>query len=254
MEKPNYYAIIPAPVRYDNELRPNEKLLYGEITALCGASGYCWSTNQYFADLYGVTVRMVREWISHLRDRGYVNLQMIYKEGTKEVQERRIYIIPISNVRADPPEEIFPTSGKKVPDPSGKKVPTPGEKKFLENNTRVNITSMNKKENITKEKTESETDSVPESDARPKRTNVKFTKPTVEDIRNYCRERNNTVDAEHFYDYYESNGWKVGKNTMKNWKAAVRTWERNGYDSGKRGSDPFDIRNQYWDENDPTVH
>ena len=79
MEKPNYYAIIPAPVRYDNELRPNEKLLYGEITALCGASGYCWSTNQYFADLYGVTVRMVREWISHLRDRGYVNLQLIYR-------------------------------------------------------------------------------------------------------------------------------------------------------------------------------
>lgn len=82
----------------------------------------------------------------------------------------------------------------------------------------------------------------------------KFIKPTLDDIRTYCRERNNAVDAEHFFDYYESNGWKVGKNAMKDWKAAVRTWERNGYDSGKRGSDPYDIRNQYWDENDPTVH
>lgn len=255
MEKPSYYAIIPASVRYDKELRPNEKLLYGEITALCGASGYCWGTNQYFADLYGVSDRMVREWISHLKERGYVDIMMIYKEGTKEVLERRIYIVPISSVSAeDPPEENFRTSGKKVPETPGKKFPTPEEKKFRENNTRVNITSMNNKENIIKEKSESETDSVPESDARKKKPKEKFVKPTVEEIMSYCKERNNTVDPVHFFDYYESNGWKVGKNTMKNWKAAVRTWERNGYDSGKRGSDPFDVRYQHWDENDPTVH
>ena len=42
-------------------------------------------------------------------------------------------------------------------------------------------------------------------------------------------ERNNNVNAEHFFDYYESNGWKVGKNSMKDWKAAVRTWERSEY-------------------------
>lgn len=58
----------------------------------------------------------------------------------------------------------------------------------------------------------------------------RFTKPTLEDIKAYCLERNNNVDAEHFYDYYEANGWKVGKNSMKDWKASVRTWERNGYD------------------------
>ena len=55
----------------------------------------------------------------------------------------------------------------------------------------------------------------------------RFAKPTVVDIAEYCVERNNSVDAQKFYDYYSSNGWKVGKNPMKDWKAAVRTWEKN---------------------------
>ena len=57
----------------------------------------------------------------------------------------------------------------------------------------------------------------------------RFEKPTLSEIKAYCIERNNNVDAQHFYDYYESNGWKVGKNSMKNWQAAVRTWEKNSY-------------------------
>lgn len=67
---------------------------------------------------------------------------------------------------------------------------------------------------------------VPVSNTKKKR----FVKPTVEEVKQYCIERNNCVNAEQFYDYYESNGWKVGKNSMKDWKACVRTWERNGYD------------------------
>ena len=61
------------------------------------------------------------------------------------------------------------------------------------------------------------------------RTAKRFTQPTLEDVRAYCRERNNNVDAERFYDYYTSNGWKVGRNPMKDWKAAVRRWERHGW-------------------------
>lgn len=61
----------------------------------------------------------------------------------------------------------------------------------------------------------------------------RFTKPTLAEVQAYCTERNNNVDAEHFYDYYEANGWKVGKNSMKDWKASVRTWERNGYSEQK---------------------
>lgn len=59
-----------------------------------------------------------------------------------------------------------------------------------------------------------------------KKPSRKFKKPTVEEILEYCRERNNTINAQHFYDYYEANGWKVGKNSMKDWKATIRTWEQ----------------------------
>ena len=54
----------------------------------------------------------------------------------------------------------------------------------------------------------------------------RFVPPTVEEVRNYCYERNNNVDPERFVDYYTANGWVVGKNKMKDWKAAVRTWEK----------------------------
>lgn len=57
----------------------------------------------------------------------------------------------------------------------------------------------------------------------------RFEKPTLSEIEQYCIERKNNVNAEQFFDYYESNGWKVGKNSMKDWKAAVRTWERSEY-------------------------
>ena len=66
---------------------------------------------------------------------------------------------------------------------------------------------------------------VPVSNTKKKR----FVKPTVEEVKQYCIERNNCVNAEQFYDHYESNGWKVGKNSMKDWKSAVRTWERSEY-------------------------
>ncbi len=76
--------------------------------------------------------------------------------------------------------------------------------------------------------TVSDTDSVADSDGektdKPKRK--KFTIPTVEEVEAYCFERNNKVDAETFVDFYSSKGWMVGKNPMKDWKAAVRTWER----------------------------
>lgn len=69
---------------------------------------------------------------------------------------------------------------------------------------------------------------------KPKRASAKrFTPPTLEEVKAYCIERNNNVDAERFIDYYTANGWKVGKNNMKNWKAAVRTWEKTSYNNSK---------------------
>ena len=65
----------------------------------------------------------------------------------------------------------------------------------------------------------------------------RFAKPTIEDVQAYCAERNKGVDAQKWYDYYSANGWKVGKNPMKDWKAAVRTWERSGDNGRSRRTD-----------------
>jgi hypothetical protein len=56
-------------------------------------------------------------------------------------------------------------------------------------------------------------------------TAARFTKPTIEEIRAYCKERKNKINAQCFYDFYESKGWKVGNQLMKDWRACVRTWE-----------------------------
>ena len=88
--KKAYYAIIPANVRYDKELPATAKLLYGEITALTNETGYCWAGNKYFADLYGASIRSVTRWIKELSDKGYIEIKLIYKEGTKEVVSRYI--------------------------------------------------------------------------------------------------------------------------------------------------------------------
>lgn len=88
VSKPSFYAIIPAEVRYDKNLKPNAKLLYGEITALCNEKGYCWAGNEYFAKLYGVSIKTISAWISQLVDKKYLIRKLTYKPGTKEIESR----------------------------------------------------------------------------------------------------------------------------------------------------------------------
>lgn len=73
-----------------------------------------------------------------------------------------------------------------------------------------------------------------------KQENKRFSKPTLEQVKQYCIERNNNVDSERFVNYYESNGWKVGKSPMKDWKAAVRNWERSSFNQPKQETTFFD--------------
>lgn len=73
----------------------------------------------------------------------------------------------------------------------------------------------------------------------------RFTPPTLSMVQEYCDERCNNVDAQKFIDYYSSNGWKVGRNPMKDWKAAVRTWERNSFGKPVSSGNPFtDLRRE----------
>lgn len=94
-DNPNYYSIIPANVRYDEDLTANEKLLFGEITALTNKTGECWASNSYFSGLYKMTAQSISRCLKHLKDKGYINIELKYKPNSKEV-EKRIISIPIN--------------------------------------------------------------------------------------------------------------------------------------------------------------
>ena len=175
MQKPNYYAVIPADVRYNKNLSPNSKLLYAEITALCNMNGKCTATTDYFCKLYEVSRISIQKWLKILEDNNYIKRVNIYKQGSKEILTRVITLVN-----------------------------SPHKEKLTDNNN-ININNNNL------------------TDSNKK---AFFKKPSVIDIIDYCKERNNNIDAEAFIDFYESKDWKIGKNKMKNWKAAVRTWER----------------------------
>lgn len=175
MEKPNYYAIIPADVRYSKKLTPNAKLLYAEITALCNMNGKCTASTDYFCKLYEVSRVSIQKWLKILEDKNHIRRVNIYKQGSKEILTRVITL---------------------VNNPSKEK---------LTDNTNINITNTNLTDSNSK---------------------VRFKKPTLDEVKNYCILRNNNIDAEAFIDFYESKNWQIGKNKMKDWKACVRTWER----------------------------
>lgn len=90
--KSNYYAIIPATVRYSKELKANEKLLYGEITSLSNRNGYCYAQNRYFANLYNVSIETVSRWLSHLQQLGFIQIE-VKRNEKQEVVARYIYIV-----------------------------------------------------------------------------------------------------------------------------------------------------------------
>ena len=114
-EKPSFYAILPAHVRYEKRLKPAERLLFAEISALTNKFGYCTASNGYFADLYETRKETVSKWISHLSELGFLRLEMVY-EG-KQIKGRKIWI--------------------------DEKVMTPIDEKVKGNNTRLNNTRLN---------------------------------------------------------------------------------------------------------------
>ena len=175
MTKPNYYAVIPADVRYNKKLSPNSKLLYAEITALCNMNGKCTASTEYFCRLYEVSRVSIQKWLKILENNNYIKRVNIYRQGSKEILTR---IITLVN--------------------------SPSKEKFTDN-TNININNNNLTDSNRK---------------------ALFKKPSINEIRDYCNERGNNIEAEAFIDFYESKDWKIGKNKMKDWKAAVRTCER----------------------------
>ena len=91
--KPNYYAVIPANVRYDKTLTPNAKLLYAEITALCNMNGKCTASTKYFSTIYEVSRISIQKWLKILEDKNYIKRVNIYKQGSKEIETRIITLV-----------------------------------------------------------------------------------------------------------------------------------------------------------------
>lgn len=100
--KRSFYAILPAYVRYDNELSSTSKLFYAEITALCNEKGYCWATNSYFSTLFSISDRQVRNILKQLVDKSYI--KVIIEKSTK----RKIFVL-------DTPEKNFRGVGSLFP-------------------------------------------------------------------------------------------------------------------------------------------
>lgn len=108
MQKPNYYAIIPAKVRYSKKLTPNAKLLYAEITALSNKDNVCWASNKYFSNLYNVSTVTISRWISSLVKNNFIIRNIIYIKGTKEIDKRYLQLCSegINNIDKTPINKI----------------------------------------------------------------------------------------------------------------------------------------------------
>lgn len=132
MEKPGYYSIIPSHVRYDEDLKPMEIIMYGELTALANFHGYSYATNNYFAKLYKVHKNTVSTWINTLKNKGYIRVEVIRNEN-KEIVQRNIYI--------NTPYQQKGLEGYQQKDLD------PINEKIEGNSTRFNNTSINRESN-----------------------------------------------------------------------------------------------------------
>jgi gas vesicle protein len=218
----SYYAIIPANVRYDKDLTPNAKLLYGEITALCNEKGYCWASNSYFSDLYSVSKTSISKWINQLVAKGYIKSTIQYKEGTKEILNRYITIV------YDPIEE---------------KLNTPIEEKLKDNNTSFNNT-FNNTNNIympTKKKNTNSTS---------KKTKLaEFVSMTQEEYKKLIEQfgeenANERIETLNLYKGSTGKKYKSDYLTILNW---ARNEKKNigGNRNNARNEDAAAFKNQY---------
>lgn len=87
-----YYTILPADVRLDKRLLPFERILFSDILTLANKNGYCFASNAYFAKTYGVSTVSVSTWISNLVKYGYLSRTYDYKDNTKKMERRRLYV------------------------------------------------------------------------------------------------------------------------------------------------------------------
>lgn len=137
MDKPAFFAILPAAVRYDARLKPMERILYSEITALADQTGYCYASNRYFIELYGVTDRAVQKWIKDLTVCGYITVEVLGGAGQGRCERRITPIFSLWDVRQTPEQKFGDTPEQKFATPPNKS----SGRTIQDNNTSNNNTT-----------------------------------------------------------------------------------------------------------------
>ncbi|MCA9326758.1 helix-turn-helix domain-containing protein [Candidatus Saccharibacteria bacterium] len=229
--QPAYYGILPANVRYSPDLRPMEKIMFTEITALSNKDGYCSASNSYFAELYEVDPKTVGRWIRNLEKHGFVEIDQDPLSGhNRRIIPRDKKVTPRDKIVTPPVQKDHPPRDKKVP----------------HNTTRTIL-----QDNINEVGDSSEPP--PRPPKKPIRTK-RFTPPTLDELTQAFKEklREKKVsgadfiarrEAEKFMNHYEANGWQVGRTKMKSWPHAVAGWinrmdnyKTNNHDNRQRHS------------------
>ena len=187
---------IPKEIWMNKDLTIMQKLFLVEINSLDNDSG-CFAGNAHFVDMFGLSKQRCSQIINSLAEVEYINITLIY--NGKQIEKRIIRVSDKFDRVSSTLEGVSSFQGEGV-----KKLRGGCQEKLIVNNTINNTTNNTVKE----------------------QQGLSFKKPTIISIKEYCLERKNNVDAETFFDFYESKGWLIGKNKMKSWKACVRTWEK----------------------------
>ena len=244
------YAICFNRWLFDDRIRAQLPLLL-LISSLSAKEGYCYASNQYFAEKFKTSSVTVSKWISELKKYGYIETED--EKFGAVVTNRKIRIVDLAvkeNFNGDyrPKETAVKENDNAVSENFNgdyRKVNPAVKENFngynMCNNTSHNITSQEyykplKSSSLSLANARTR-EAIPADDfsqsnnfsppvrepAKPK----KFQKPTIEQIRTYCKEAGKDIDPEAFFDFYEAKGWVVGRAPMKDWKAAVRNWAKN---------------------------
>ena len=170
----------------------------------------------------GLSRESINEARNKLKQKGRID----FKEGTRNVQSAKYMIIPFGsfeNTSAKSDKTVSKQVDKKADKPVYKEIGTKAVKEADEDiDEQVDTIS---KPNVNETKTETKQNKSIYNASQAPQTK-KFVPPTADEVANYCLERKNGIDAEYFVDWYTSEGWKVGKESMKDWKSTVRTWEK----------------------------
>lgn len=227
----NGYSICFNEWALDKDIN-NELSLLLIISSLSAEKGYCFASNKYLADLFDIREETISRKLKKLCDKEYITIE--YEKKGCEITNR---IIRLTKLSIHDCEINQSTIDQKVKENN---ISINNNNKLNEFNLYNNFHENKQCEDTTKSGTrclrkssfningknycnQHARDLIPNLKVKEER----FKKPTLEEVQEYCNERNNGINAQNFIDFYESKGWMVGKSKMKNWRACIRTWENN---------------------------